>query len=61
MIKCNYKKEMHIGAKIELEHTKSKRLAKKISADHLKEFSCYYSRGLVPMEKRLKKMQRGKR
>ena len=59
MIKCNYSKEMRIGAKIELEHTKSKRLARKIASDHLAEFKCYYSRGLLPMERKLKRLQGG--
>jgi len=29
-------------------------MSKKIASDHIKEYPCYYSRGLVPMEKRLK-------
>lgn len=63
-MKCNKKKEMKIGLKIEMEHahnfpkSKQKLMAKKISNDHIKEFPCYYSMGLLPMEKKLK---RGKR
>jgi len=39
-----------------MEHTKSKKVAEKIAKDHLKEFSNYYSKGILPMEKRLKKL-----
>lgn len=51
------KKELEKGAKIEMEHTKKKSVAKKIAADHLKEFPKYYNNktGLPAMEKRLKK------
>jgi hypothetical protein len=55
---CNYKKELKIGARIELEHTHSMKRARSIASDHLKEFKCYYSRGLVPMERRLKRMSK---
>lgn len=54
-MKCNYKKELKLGKKIELEHGLGKKMADKIAKDHLKEFSCYYSEGLIPMEKRLKR------
>ena len=54
------KKELAIGMKIELEHTKSKKVAMKIAKDHLKEFPNYYTKGLVPMEKKLKKIARKK-
>lgn len=54
-MKCNYKKELRIGKKIELEHHLGKKMAEKIAKDHLKEFSCYYTKGLLPMEKRLKR------
>lgn len=59
-MKCDYRKELKIGIKTEMEHAhlfpKSKRkfMAKKIAKDHLKEFPCYYSKGLIPMERRLK-------
>lgn len=49
------KKELAIGTQIEMEHTKSKKVAEKIALDHLREHSCYYTRGLIPMERRLKK------
>ena len=52
------KKELKLGTKIEMEHTRSKRIAKKIACDHLREFPKYYSKGLIPMERRLKKLQR---
>lgn len=48
-------RELKIGTKIELEHTKSKRVAKKIATDHLLEFPKYYSKGLIPMEKKLRR------
>ena len=57
-MKCSYKSEMKIGQKIEMEHTKNPLFARKIAADHIKEFPCYYSKGLIPMERKLKKMGR---
>lgn len=59
-MKCNKKKELIIGTKIEQEHShlfrKSLRelMARKIARDHIKEFPCYYSKGLIPMERKLK-------
>lgn len=59
-MKCNRNKEIKIGTKIELEHAHlfpkkiQKRMAKKIAKDHINEFSCYYTKGLLPMEKKLK-------
>ena len=49
-------KELKIGTKIEMEHTTSSKKAAKIAKDHLKEFPNYYTKGLIPMERRLKKM-----
>jgi len=46
-----------LGTKIELEHTKRRFIARKIASDHLKEFPTYYTDGLIPMEKRLKRMK----
>ena len=47
-------KELKLGIPIEMEHTKSKRVATRIAKDHLCEFSNYYSKGILPMEKKLK-------
>ena len=59
--KCNIsKKELKLGIPIELEHTTSKRKAKHIASQHLCEFPNYYSKGLLPMERKLKRMQKGK-
>lgn len=55
------KKELKIGTKIELEHTKSKRVAEKIAKDHLKEFPQYYTKGIIPLEKKLRKLQINKK
>ena len=57
---CNFFKELAIGKKIEMEHAhlfpKSQRaiMADKIAKDHIKENPCYYSKGLIPMERKLK-------
>jgi len=65
-MKCNFKKELKIGKKIELEHShlfpksKQKQMSIKIAKDHIREFPCYYSRGLIPMEKKLKLNRRKK-
>ena len=58
---CNYKREITLGTKVELEHKslfpkgKQKLMAIKIAKQHIKEIPCYYSKGLIPMEKKLKK------
>jgi len=58
---CKFnKKELMIGSKIELEHTKSKSKAKKIAQQHLCKFPNYYTKGLLPMEKKLSKLNRRK-
>ena len=57
---CKLKKELEIGTKIEMEHSKlfpkhlQKQMAKEIAKNHIDEFPCYYSKGLIPMEKKLK-------
>ena len=53
------KKELKIGTRVELEHTKSLKRARKIAMDHLKEYPCYYTKGLIPMERKLKKLKGG--
>ncbi len=52
---------MKIGTKIEMEHTKSKRIAEKITKDHLREFPNYYTKGLIPMERKFKRLSKKKR
>jgi hypothetical protein len=52
---CKFnKRELKIGSKIELEHTKSKKVATRIAKQHICEFPNYYSKGLIPMETKLK-------
>ena len=64
-MKCNLKKELRIGKKIELEHAGlfpknlQKKMTIKIAKDHIKEYPCYYSKGLIPMEKKLIKLNTG--
>lgn len=56
---CSFnKKELRLGVPIEMEHTRSKTIAARIAKQHLCEFPNYYSKGLIPMEARLKKLQR---
>ena len=61
MVKCNKKKELKIGTKVEMEHAKlfpkglRKTMANRIAKDHIKEFPCYYSKGLIPLEKKLRR------
>lgn len=56
--KCKFNKEekedIKIGIPIEMEHTKSKKVAEIIAKQHECEFSDYYKKGLIPMEKKLK-------
>ena len=64
--KYNRKKEMAIGRKIEMEHSSlfpknlQKRMAGKIAGQHIEEFPQYYTKGLLPMEKRLRKLYKTK-
>lgn len=44
------KKELEMGIKVEMEHTKNKAIAKRIALDHLAELPDYYTR-LLKMEK----------
>jgi len=46
--------QIETGIKVELEHTKSKKIARKIALDHLNEFPTYYTH-LLRMEKKLLK------
>lgn len=48
------KKELEMGIKVEMEHTKNKAIAKRIALDHLAEFGDYYTR-LLKMEKEAEK------
>lgn len=50
------KNQLKMGIKIEMEHTRSKAIAKKIALDHLREFTTgkYYTE-LIKMEKKLKR------
>lgn len=58
---CNRSKQLKIGIGIEMEHAhnfpKNLRnvMAKRIATDHINEFPCYYTKMLIPGEKRLKK------
>lgn len=57
MERTKYNKvELRIGTSIEMEHTKSKKVAERIAKDHLREHPKYYTLGILPMEKRLKKL-----
>jgi hypothetical protein len=46
--------QLRIGTKIELEHTRSNRVARRIASQHLVEFPDYYTR-LVKMESAAKR------
>jgi hypothetical protein len=57
------KKELEVGLKIELEHTKSKEIAKEIAMDHIAEFPDYYTNkkyGVKASEKGLEKVHENK-
>lgn len=50
------KSQLRIGTRVEMEHTTSKRRARKIAMDHLLEFNgAPYYTYLLKMEKKLKK------
>jgi len=50
-------KEVKIGIKVEMEHTKSPKVAERIAKDHLREHPKYYTH-FVKWEKKLMKMRR---
>jgi hypothetical protein len=62
MVKCSGAKitkwGWKVGTKIEMEHTKSKKRAKKIAGDHLCEFGDAYYRELIKIEDKLGKKLR---
>jgi len=51
------KTQLRIGTKIEMEHTRSKKVAERIAKDHLGEFTNYYTE-LKKMETRLKRRKK---
>lgn len=60
-VPCKIKSsELLTGIRIEREHTNDKRIARAIAIAHLcGESPVYYSKGLLPMERKLKKLQGG--
>ena len=50
-------KQLKIGIKVEMEHTKSKKVAERIAKDHLREYPNYYTK-LVKMEAKLKRKKK---
>ena len=61
MASCKKKSELKIGTKIEMEHAKlfpknlRLAMAQRIAKDHIKEYPCYYSKGLIPLERKLRR------
>lgn len=53
-MKCNLKKQIKLGMKIEAEHTPDIALRRKIALDHIREYPCYYE-ALKKMEAKLKR------
>jgi len=51
------KKVIEQGIRVELEHTRSRTLARRIASDHLVEYPDYYTE-LAKMEQKLKKKWR---
>lgn len=49
-------KELEMGIKMEMEHTKSEKVAKKIAIHHLYEYPNYYS-SLKKMKMKMKKRE----
>ena len=62
-MKCDKKKQLKIGLKVEQEHAhlfpkaKRKEMTKKIALDHIKEFPCYYKE-LTKMETKLSRRKK---
>ena len=57
-MKCNVKKDW---IKVELEHTKDWKVARKIACDHYKEFGSAYYPALKKMEQSLKAKVKSKK
>jgi hypothetical protein len=55
------RRELKLGIPVEMEHTTSRKRAEHIARQHLIEFPNYYSKGLIPMERRLKRIMRRKK
>lgn len=55
------RKELKLGVPIEYEHTNSRRVATRIAKQHICEFPHYYSKGLIPLEKKLNKLKLNRR
>jgi hypothetical protein len=59
-MKCNYKQQLKLGKKVEMEHAHlfpkkvQKQMTTKIAKDHIKESPCYYKE-LMKMETKLKR------
>jgi hypothetical protein len=53
------KRQLHMGVRVEMEHTSSPRIAREIARDHLTEFPQYYNY-LANMERQMTKDCRGK-
>lgn len=51
-------RELKLGIPVEFEHTRSRKIATRIAKQHLVEFPNYYSKGLLPMERRLAKLNK---
>lgn len=49
-------RQVHIGAKIEFEHTCDREKAERIAMDHIEEFPIGYYKELAKMEKKLEKI-----
>lgn len=60
MIKLTQKDKhwLKIGTKIEMEHTKNTKRARKIASDHFAEYGWRYYPALIKMESMLEKAQK---
>jgi len=52
---CKIKKKW---VNLEMEHTKSRKMAKKIVGDHIKEYGCEYYPALIKMKSNLTKRRK---
>lgn len=59
--KCKFTKsqmkDISLGKKIEMEHTNNPKTALRIARQHECEFPNYYTKGLIPMERKLRKLK----
>lgn len=51
-MKCDIRRQLQLGTRVEMEHHLGRKMARKIAYDHIREYPCYYP-SLLKMERGL--------